>query len=146
MRSAYNGGQGGDDGQAKLVFSRNPHQSSLASSHDRHAIFSKLLLLVTSVASAQGVEHSTSSGTRPIINERLDSIVNPGGVRISPFLALRVLTGIFVFEQLGTHVHSVVGGSRFKNTYDFDDLSKSECSTIPVQPDKSNYWAVRFFL
>ena len=105
-------------------------------------MFSKFLLLFASVAAAQGVEYWTFGGTRPIINERLDSIVNPGGVRTPPFLILRVLTRVFVSEQLGTHVHSVVGGSRFKNTYDFDDLSKSECSTIPVQPDKSNYWAV----
>ena len=30
--------------------------------------------------------------------------------------------------------------------YDADDLKKSKCTTIPVQPDKSNYWAVRTLL
>lgn len=45
--------------------------------------------------------------------------------------------------QIGSHVHSIVGASRFKNVYDADDLMQSKCTTIPVQPDKSNYWAVR---
>ena len=45
--------------------------------------------------------------------------------------------------KIGGHVHSIVGASRFKNVYDPDDLTQSKCTTIPVQPDKSNYWAVR---
>ena len=45
--------------------------------------------------------------------------------------------------QIGSHVHSIVGASRFKDVYDADDLMQSKCTTIPVQPDKSNYWAVR---
>ena len=48
--------------------------------------------------------------------------------------------------QIGTHVHSVVGASRFKDVYDQADLMQSNCTTIPVQPDKSNYWAVRSLL
>ena len=47
-----------------------------------------------------------------------------------------------VDTQIGSHVHSVVGASRFKSVYDPDDLVQSNCTTIPVQPDKSNYWAV----
>ncbi len=44
--------------------------------------------------------------------------------------------------KIGSHVHSVVGASRFKDVYDPDDLMKSNCTTIPIQLDKSNYWAV----
>ena len=49
----------------------------------------------------------------------------------------------YVFEQIGTHVHAIVGASGFKNVYNPDELVQSNCTTIPVQPDKSNYWAVR---
>ena len=48
-----------------------------------------------------------------------------------------------IYLQIASHVHSVVGGSRFKAVYDPNDLVQSNCTTIPVQPDKSNYWAVR---
>ena len=30
----------------------------------------------------------------------------------------------------------------FEELDDPDDLKNSKCTTIPVQPDKSNYWAV----
>ena len=48
----------------------------------------------------------------------------------------------YAFEQIGTHVHAIVGASGFKNVYNPDELVQSNCTTIPVQPDKSNYWAV----
>ncbi len=44
--------------------------------------------------------------------------------------------------RLMLHITQVVGGSRFSPNYDYDDLITSQCSTITVQADKSNYWAV----
>ena len=35
----------------------------------------------------------------------------------------------------------MVGGNKFADTYDFDTLRQSNCSTLIVQEDKSNYWA-----
>ncbi|KAM5541687.1 hypothetical protein V8D89_004668 [Ganoderma adspersum] len=87
-------------------------------------MFAKLLSVAALVAAANA-EHWIFGGSRPIITTRLDSIVNSGGI--------------------GTHVHSIVGASRFKNVYDADDLTQSKCTTIPVQPDKSNYWAPTLF-
>ncbi|KAH9912318.1 WSC-domain-containing protein [Epithele typhae] len=83
-------------------------------------MLSKLFTLA-SLALAVNAEHWIFGGSRPIVTERLDSIVNPGGI--------------------GTHVHSVVGASKFSQNYDYDTLRSSKCTTIPVQPDKSNYWA-----
>ena len=37
----------------------------------------------------------------------------------------------------------VAGGSRFSATYNYTDLITSQCSTIMVPTDKSNYWTVR---
>ncbi|TFK85981.1 WSC-domain-containing protein [Polyporus arcularius HHB13444] len=87
-------------------------------------MFSQLLSLVA-LAAVANAEHWIFGGSRPIVTTRLDSIVNPGAI--------------------GSHVHSVVGASRFKNTYDADDLRQSKCTTIPVQPDKSNYWAPQLY-
>ncbi|RPD60379.1 WSC-domain-containing protein [Lentinus tigrinus ALCF2SS1-7] len=87
-------------------------------------MFSKLLSLAA-LAAVANAEHWIFGGSRPIATTRLDSIVSPGGI--------------------GTHVHSIVGASRFKNTYDADDLMQSKCTTIPVQPDKSNYWAPQMY-
>ncbi|KAI0341471.1 WSC-domain-containing protein [Trametopsis cervina] len=64
-------------------------------------------------------------GTRPVVTTRLDSIVSPGVV--------------------SSHVHSIAGGSRFSPNYSYSDLVKSQCSTISVQQDKSNYWAPQLY-
>lgn len=56
----------------------------------------------------------------PLVTERLDPVVTPGAV--SP------------------HMHTVHGGSNFAATYTYDDLYASECTTIPMTRDKSNYW------
>lgn len=34
------------------------------------------------------------------------------------------------------------GGSRFAAYYNYDDLVESECTTVELQADKSNYWMV----
>ncbi|KAI0754011.1 hypothetical protein C8Q80DRAFT_1093669 [Daedaleopsis nitida] len=83
------------------------------------------LVSLAALAAVANAEHWIFGGSRPIVTTRLDSIVNP--------------------DAIGTHVHSIVGASRFKNVYDADDLKKSKCTTIPVQPDKSNYWAPQMY-
>ncbi|KAK0448198.1 hypothetical protein EV421DRAFT_1676991, partial [Armillaria borealis] len=48
---------------------------------------------------------------------------------------------------VGSHVHSVLGGSGFSLNFSTADLRGSECTSIPVQEDKSNYWyPVRFYV
>ncbi|KAI0765890.1 hypothetical protein BD413DRAFT_637146 [Trametes elegans] len=87
-------------------------------------MFSKLVSLAA-LAAVANAEHWIFGGSKLIAQTRLDSIVNPGA--------------------LGTHVHAIVGASGFKNTYDPDDLVQSKCTTIPVQPDKSNYWSEQMY-
>ncbi|KAK0623861.1 hypothetical protein B0T14DRAFT_495263 [Immersiella caudata] len=55
-----------------------------------------------------------------IAQERVDPIVQPG-----------VVSG---------HLHTVVGASAFNPTFDTNVWSKSNCSSITVQENKSNYW------
>lgn len=57
----------------------------------------------------------------PLTYDRLDPIVNPG--------------------EISTHVHSVIGGNAFKQTMDYATTQTSDCSTAPVQADKSSYWS-----
>ncbi|KAJ3481965.1 hypothetical protein NLI96_g7305 [Meripilus lineatus] len=64
--------------------------------------------------------HWIFGGTRPVVNTRLDPIVNPGTV--------------------SSHVHTVAGASGFSPNYDYNALVNSKCSTISVPQDKSNYW------
>ncbi|KAI0676190.1 WSC-domain-containing protein [Trametes maxima] len=87
-------------------------------------MFSKLISLAA-LATAVNAEHWIFGGSKLIAQTRLDSIVNPNAI--------------------GTHVHAIVGASGFSNVYDPDELMKSNCTTIPVQPDKSNYWAPQMY-
>lgn len=59
-------------------------------------------------------------GASFITTERLDPIVNPGTV--------------------SGHVHSVVGGSNFGPESSTELLRSSECTSVPIKEDKSNYW------
>ncbi|CAL1709157.1 unnamed protein product [Somion occarium] len=89
-------------------------------------VFPKIVFLAVALAAIPSTySYWIFGGSRPVVTTRLDSIVTPGVV--------------------STHVHSVVGGSRFQASYDFDDLSTSQCSTIPIQQDKSNYWAPQLY-
>lgn len=54
------------------------------------------------------------------MTERLDPVVNPGTV--------------------SAHVHTVVGGSNFGPVVTTASLRESECTSIPIAEDKSNYW------
>ncbi|KAF6759834.1 hypothetical protein DFP72DRAFT_884346 [Ephemerocybe angulata] len=60
-------------------------------------------------------------GANPITKERIDPIVNPG--------------------KVSGHTHIVFGGSNFGLTASTENMRKSECSSVPVKEDKSNYWA-----
>ncbi|RDB26225.1 hypothetical protein Hypma_006280 [Hypsizygus marmoreus] len=82
----------------------------------RHVM--KSLVLLTALTSANaywlmGIENF-------ITTERLDPIVNPG--------------------KVSGHVHSVLGGSNFRMNTNTADLRKSECTSVPIPQDKSNYW------
>ncbi|THH32546.1 hypothetical protein EUX98_g1633 [Antrodiella citrinella] len=89
-------------------------------------MFPRAALLVTVLAALPATyAFWIFGGTQPLVTTRLDSIVSPGIV--------------------STHVHSVVGGSRFQASYDYNDLSSSQCSTISVQEDRSNYWAPQLY-
>lgn len=59
-------------------------------------------------------------GANFITTERLDPIVNPGTV--------------------SGHVHSVVGGSNFGPESSTELLRSSQCTSVPIKEDKSNYW------
>lgn len=56
----------------------------------------------------------------PITIERLDPIVNPG--------------------THSSHVHTVFGGSNFGMNTNTARLRQSQCTSIPIPQDKSNYW------
>lgn len=45
--------------------------------------------------------------------------------------------------QIGGHVHDVFGGSGFAETYDYNKSIQSNCTTMPIPQDFSNYWVVR---
>ncbi|KAI0659966.1 WSC-domain-containing protein [Cubamyces menziesii] len=87
-------------------------------------MFPKLLSLAA-LAAVVNAEHWIFGGSKLIATTRLDSIVSPNAI--------------------GTHVHAIVGASGFKNVYNPDELVQSNCTTIPVQPDKSNYWAPQMY-
>jgi hypothetical protein len=58
--------------------------------------------------------------TYTLVNEELDPIVSP--------------------NAQSTHMHKVIGGSRFGASYSFADYAAASCSSLRVQADKSNYW------
>ncbi|KAI8974795.1 WSC-domain-containing protein [Trametes punicea] len=86
---------------------------------------SALAALVAIASADNGQTYWIFGGSKLIAQTRLDSIVNP--------------------NMIGTHVHAIVGSSGFSNNYDPDELVQSNCTTIPVQPDKSNYWAPQLY-
>lgn len=81
-------------------------------------------------------------GTPTVVRTRLDPIVNSGMVRIRVVLLL-VLAVDPDDVQVGGHVHDVFGGSGFTETYDYNKSIQSNCTTMPIPQDFSNYWVVR---
>ncbi|KAL4251371.1 hypothetical protein ABKN59_005563 [Abortiporus biennis] len=69
--------------------------------------------------------HFIMGGMPELINTRLDPIASSG--------------------QVSGHLHSIFGGSNFGPTYDYDNLTKSDCTTAPLSIDASNYWVSPLF-
>ncbi|KAI8974791.1 WSC-domain-containing protein [Trametes punicea] len=86
-------------------------------------MLARILSFVTLVAVANA--YWTFGATPVIVQTRLDSIVSP--------------------DAIGSHVHAIAGASGFSNHYDYDQLIQSNCTTVPVQSDKSNYWAPQMY-
>ena len=110
-------------------------------------MYTNLWTLVVLVAVANA-EHWIFGAVQPIVTTRLDPVIMPNEAStalIPMHTDPEVPIDRTPVRQVGPHVHSVVGASRFKSVYDPDDLVQSNCTTIPVQPDKSNYWAVGKF-
>lgn len=55
-----------------------------------------------------------------IVNEELDPVVSP--------------------NVQASHMHKVIGGSRFGASYNYDDYSGAKCTSLAMQRDYSNYW------
>jgi len=82
--------------------------------------FSAAAVALTALASVTGVNGYWLMPGGFITTERLDPIVTPGAV--------------------SNHVHSVVGGSNFGFESSTSRLQKSQCTSVPIKEDKSNYW------
>ncbi|KAJ4480249.1 hypothetical protein J3R30DRAFT_3470805 [Lentinula aciculospora] len=79
----------------------------------RHSLFT--------LAALSSVQAYFLVGVRNIlVSERLDPIISPGAV--------------------SSHTHSVVGGSNFGMNITTDSLRDSQCTSMPIEEDKSNYW------
>ena len=100
-----------------------------------------LLALLPSVHAV----HVIFGGTQPVVRTRMDPIVSPGAVRFMSFPMSSHLVGMLTLRwtlQVSTHVHDVFGGSGFAETYDYNRAVNSQCTTITIPQDKSNYWVV----
>ena len=78
-----------------------------------------LAYLAAPVAAQEGSYFTMGTGM-PVVLERVDPLLSAG--------------------KVSNHVHSVVGGNGFAPSMDFAQTQTSDCSTVPVIPDKSNYW------
>lgn len=47
--------------------------------------------------------------------------------------------------RVSSHVHNIVGGSAFAATLDASTMARSNCTTSPVQADRSNYWVPQLY-
>ncbi|PVF92304.1 WSC-domain-containing protein [Serendipita vermifera] len=63
--------------------------------------------------------------SQPVVVERSDPIVNPGAI--------------------SGHVHTVMGGSGFNFTQNFDAARASTCTSCKAKKDHSNYWTPSLF-
>lgn len=76
---------------------------------------------LVSLAALSSVQAYFLVGVRNILTtERIDPIMNAGGV--------------------ASHVHTVMGGSNFRLSTNTSYLRQSECTSMPIKQDKSNYW------
>ncbi|KAL8994263.1 MAG: hypothetical protein Q9169_005716 [Polycauliona sp. 2 TL-2023] len=80
--------------------------------------FALLATFVSSVSAQQ--DYYFNFGGSTLVKERLDPLLNPGA--------------------LSGHVHSVFGGNAFAATMDYATTQSSDCTSVNVVPDKTNYW------
>ncbi|KAJ6459050.1 hypothetical protein C8R45DRAFT_1064677 [Mycena sanguinolenta] len=64
--------------------------------------------------------------TDPLVQERLDPIISPGGVP-------------------SQHVHTIHGASNFGPNYTYSSLRASKCTNCEVEQDLSNYWFPKLY-
>ncbi|CAA7261988.1 unnamed protein product [Cyclocybe aegerita] len=80
--------------------------------------FGSLFLFLGLVTNCQA--YWLMAANNVLTTQRIDPVVDPG--------------------QVSTHVHSILGGSNFGLNTSTAALRLSECTSIPVREDKSNYW------
>ncbi|KAJ7056759.1 hypothetical protein C8F01DRAFT_1154806 [Mycena amicta] len=83
------------------------------------ALLSKLLLVATALSGANA--YFLFGMDDVITTERIDPIVSPG--------------------KVSGHVHTIAGGSNFRVSTNTTFLRKSQCTSSPINEDKSVYWA-----
>lgn len=82
-------------------------------------------------------------GLSPIAYERVDSIVNPGGVSSIAILFRHMKDSHAFAFQISSHTHAIVGASNFGANSDYNSNRQASCTSVPFQDvDKSVYWAV----
>ncbi|KAG6897318.1 hypothetical protein C0992_002494 [Termitomyces sp. T32_za158] len=74
-----------------------------------------------------------------ITTERLDPIVNPGRVSGHVHSGTATLDKLVADKSL-IETRLVLGGSNFRMNTNTGALRQSECTSIPIPEDKSNYW------
>lgn len=84
-------------------------------------------------------------GTSPVVRTRIDPIVNPGSVSRTQARPPRILTDLYSLKY-GSHLHDVFGGSGFSVNYDYNQQIQSNCTTLEITQDFSNYWVVSPFV
>jgi len=89
-----------------------------------NAVNALTLGLVASLAAPASAFIAFNCGG-PVVEERADPIVNPGGV--------------------SGHAHKIAGGNAFGFTMDYAQARSSSCSSCPIKQDKSNYWTPKLY-
>jgi hypothetical protein len=80
-----------------------------------------LLLCACLLSSLLSVSAFFALNSPNLVIERLDPLVKPGGI--------------------ASHLHTVLGGNHWSDTYSYENQISSTCTTMPVSVDKSNYWS-----
>ena len=83
------------------------------------SVLAVLAALAAPVVGQEGPYFTMGTGM-PVVLERVDPLLSAG--------------------KISNHVHSVVGGNGFAPMMDFAQTQTSDCSSVPVKVDKSNYW------
>jgi hypothetical protein len=82
------------------------------------------LLAALLLAGPMGVSAQTSAFRMDTVGLLMNAMMDP---IISP-------------NQVSQHMHKIIGASRFRSAYNYDDLTSSQCTTAALQADKSAYW------